>query len=78
MLGALGYRRVSDSEGFAGYGIEDGKDKLALVETENPGTARPGFHVAIAADSPGAVDDFHNAAIRHGAADNGAPGLRPQ
>jgi len=77
MLGALGYRCVYESEGFAGYGVEEGKDKLALMEIEDPGQARPRFHIALTAHSAGAVDAFHDAALRYGAKDNGVPGLRP-
>jgi len=77
MLGALGYRCVCESSGFAGYGVEEGKDKLALMEIEDPGQPRPRFHIALAARSTGAVDAFHAAALRYGAKDNGAPGLRP-
>ena len=36
-----------------------------------------GCHVAFAAPSREAVDAFHAAAIRMGATDEGAPGLRP-
>ena len=77
MLAALGYRCVCESEGFVGYGVEEGKDKLALKEVENPGIARPGFHLAIAAHSPDEVDAFHDAALLHGATENGLPGFRP-
>jgi catechol 2,3-dioxygenase-like lactoylglutathione lyase family enzyme len=35
-------------------------------------------HVALAADTRQAVDEFHAAAIAAGGRDNGAPGLRPQ
>ena len=76
-LGALGYRRVSAAPGFAGYGVEDGRDKFALMETPAAAPSGPGSHVAFVAPSREAVDDFHRAALEHGAADNGAPALRP-
>jgi catechol 2,3-dioxygenase-like lactoylglutathione lyase family enzyme len=76
-LATLGYRRVCSGPGFAGYGVDDGKDKLALMETPSPEAAGPGFHIALAAPSPGAVDAFHATALRHGARDNGSPGPRP-
>jgi catechol 2,3-dioxygenase-like lactoylglutathione lyase family enzyme len=76
-LAALGYRRVLDAPGFAGYGVEDGRDKLALKQTAQSEAAGPGFHLALAAPSRAAVDAFHAAALRHGATDNGPPGLRP-
>ena len=50
-LEPLGYRRVSSGPGFAGYGIQDGKDKLALKQTAPSVPAGPGFHIALAAPS---------------------------
>lgn len=67
-LGALGYRRVIDAPGFAGYGVEDGKDKLALRRTAHPSAAGAVFHLALAAPSREAVDAFHEAPLRHGRA----------
>lgn len=75
-LGALGYRRVVDAPSFAGYGLEEGEDKLGLKQTAPSQAAGPGFHLALAAPSRAAVDAFHAAALRHGAADNGRPALR--
>ena len=76
-LAALGYRRVVTAPGFVGYGVEDGRDKLALKQTAQSRAAGPGFHLALAAPSRAAVDAFHAAALLHGATDNGRPGLRP-
>lgn len=76
-LGALGYRRVCEAPGFAGYGVEDGHDKFALMETGSGGSRSPGSHLAFAAPSREAVDAFHRKAVQHGAADNGAPAMRP-
>ena len=76
-LAALGYRRVCDGPGFAGYGVEEGRDKLALQQTTPAAAAGPGFHIALSAPSCAAVDAFHAAALRHGATDNGPPGPRP-
>ncbi|EPX59037.1 Lactoylglutathione lyase [Cystobacter fuscus DSM 2262] len=36
-----------------------------------------GWHLALTASSRQAVDTFHAVALRMGAADEGAPGLRP-
>lgn len=83
-LAPLGYVRVwTDFEGdentqAVGYGEPGGGDKLALKQ--HPGAAvapGPGFHLAFSAPNREAVDRFHEAAIRHGGKDNGAPGLRP-
>ncbi len=75
-LAALGYRRVLDAPGFAGYGVQEGRDKLSLKETPQAEAAGRGFHLALSAPSRAAVDGFHAAALAHGASDNGGPGLR--
>jgi hypothetical protein len=41
------------------------------------GACGPGFHLAFAASSRQAVDDFHRAALAAGGFDNGKPGVRP-
>ena len=76
-LAALGYRQVSSSDGFVGYGVEDGKDKFAIKHAVPSASAGPRFHLAFAAPSRGAVDAFHRAALEHGAVDDGGPGPRP-
>jgi catechol 2,3-dioxygenase-like lactoylglutathione lyase family enzyme len=77
-LSALGYTRVWDDDTAVGYGLPGGGDKLALKL--RPGAAvapGEGFHLAFSAPSRDAVARFHEAALRHGGRDNGAPGLRP-
>lgn len=76
-LGALGYRIVAVNENFVGFGLTENEDKFALIQVEPTRAAGVGFHLAFAAPSREAVDQFHAAAISHGATDNGAPGLRP-
>ena len=82
-LKPLGYVRVwSDlrpgEKGQAvGYGSPGDGDKLALKQVPGDSLgAMPGFHVAFAAPSRSAVAEFHVAALRAGAIDNGPPGLR--
>ncbi|MEO8241098.1 MAG: VOC family protein [bacterium] len=77
-LAALGYRLVAEAAGFAGFGLEDGQDILALKAVQGAQAAGPGFHLAFSAPSRAAVDGFHRAALAHGGRDNGAPGLRTQ
>jgi catechol 2,3-dioxygenase-like lactoylglutathione lyase family enzyme len=77
-LATLGYRLVAEAAHFAGFGVEDGEDALALIAQTPAIAAGPGFHLAFAAPSRAAVDAFHAAALAHGATDNGAPGLRPR
>ena len=77
-LAPLGCVQVWSSAKGAGYGAPTGPDRLALFA--HPGAARapgPGFHLAFAAPSRIAVDDFYQQALRHGGHDAGAPGLRP-
>ena len=78
-LAPLGYVRVWTHETAIGYGRPGEGDKFAIKargkEIEIPG---PGFHLAFAAPSRGAVDEFHRAALASGGRDNGPPGLRPQ
>ena len=76
-LGALGFRRVFEHPTAVGYGLVDGQDLLCLKLRADAAAPGPGFHLAFAAPSRAAVRAFHAAALQHGGADNGAPGLRP-
>ena len=73
---AIGYRCVVRVPNAVGYGIADGEDKLLLTLNPRTSAASEGFHLAFAAPSQEAVDNFHRAALGHGARDNGKPGLR--
>jgi catechol 2,3-dioxygenase-like lactoylglutathione lyase family enzyme len=77
-LGALGFRRVFEYATAVGYGLVDGEDDLCLKLRPDAAAPGPGFHLAFAASSRAAVDAFHQAALRVGGQDNGAPGLRPE
>jgi catechol 2,3-dioxygenase-like lactoylglutathione lyase family enzyme len=48
-------------------GTKPGRDRLTT-----------GAHIAFPAPDEDAVDRWHEAALRHGATDNGPPGLRPE
>ncbi len=77
-LGALGYRRVFESRTDIGYGLVDGEDKFCLkFRPDNATAPADGFHLAFAAPSRAAVDQFHRAALEVGGRDNGSPGPRP-
>ncbi|HEX2012768.1 MAG TPA: VOC family protein [Roseateles sp.] len=76
-LGALGFRRVFEDETAIGYGLVDGQDLLCLKLRPGAAAPGPGFHLAFAAPTRAAVHAFHEAALRVGGLDNGAPGLRP-
>lgn len=76
-LHALGYRRVFEDDDAIGYGVADGEDLLCLKHCAGAAAPGEGFHLAFAATSRAAVDQFHAAALAVGGQDNGPPGLRP-
>ena len=77
-LGALDYRRVFEDDTAIGYGLVDDEDLLCLKLRPDAMPPGAGFHLAFTAPSRAAVRDFHQAALRVGGQDNGAPGLRPE
>lgn len=77
-LGALGYRRLFEGEGYVAYGADEPKFWVAqseLVPAANPAS---GLHFCFDAPSRSAVEAFHAAALASGGTDNGGPGLRPE
>ena len=82
-LAPLGFVRVwsdirpGEEDQAVGYGEAGSGDKLALKQHDTHRAPGPGHHVAFAAPSRAGVDAFHAAALTHGGADNGAPGMRP-
>ncbi len=78
VLSTLAYVRVWADDSAVGYGSPGGGDKLAIKLCRN-GVVAPGagVHLAFAAPTRETVAAFHQAALRHGGQDNGAPGLRP-
>jgi len=73
-LRPLGYEVVMEFGGFCGLGVKGKPDFwLAGEDAEHPVGAQ---HVAFSAPDRKAVDAFHAAALRAGAKDNGAPGVR--
>jgi catechol 2,3-dioxygenase-like lactoylglutathione lyase family enzyme len=77
VMGALGFRRVWISPNGVGYGLEEGKDKLALFPRADATPPGVGFHLAFDADDRAGVDRFHAAALLAGGTSVGPPGLRP-
>jgi catechol 2,3-dioxygenase-like lactoylglutathione lyase family enzyme len=79
VLATLGAARIMNMDRpevrISGYGRE-GKPSFWIAGTGAASASLPG-HVAFAAPDRSAVDAFHAAALAAGAADNGAPGLRP-
>jgi catechol 2,3-dioxygenase-like lactoylglutathione lyase family enzyme len=77
-LAPLGYTRVWADATAVGYGLPGGGDKLALkLRSGRRASSDPGFHLALAAHSQEAIQEFYAAALANGGRDNGAPGLRP-
>ncbi len=79
-LSPLGYGLVMEvpaeqtgGGGQAGFGAE-GRPKF-WIGTGSPISGR--MHIAFAAKTRAAVRAFYDAALKAGAKDNGAPGLRP-
>jgi catechol 2,3-dioxygenase-like lactoylglutathione lyase family enzyme len=79
VLSALGYVRQWTGERGAEYGPDGGEGKLAIFAAGDLARAPgAGWHLALGAEARSNVDAFHRAALDHGAADEGAPGLRPR
>ena len=79
VLAALGYVRLSENVRSVCYGPPGfkGESPFAIIkwgaDAKAPG---PGFHVAFAAASRDAVDQFHRSALEMGGVDEGLPGIR--
>jgi catechol 2,3-dioxygenase-like lactoylglutathione lyase family enzyme len=78
VLATLGYAKLETRPATIGFG----KRYTEFWLNHRPGMpAQPegsGAHVALRAASREMVDAFHAAALVHGGASDGAPGLRPQ
>ncbi len=71
VLPALGYRLIMEGLSGAGFG------KAGIPFWIKEGIPTPGVHIAFQSPDRASVDAFHAAALKAGARDNGAPGLRP-
>lgn len=79
ILAPLGYVRLFTNQRSIGYALPGATDESFAILAAGE-RARPpgeGWHVAFKAPTHEAVDAFHAAALRHGASDEGGPGLRP-
>jgi len=78
VLDAIGYAKLIDRPDSVGFG----KKYPEFWLNHRPDMARvaadTGVHVCVRADDAAAVDAFHTAALRAGAANDGPPGLRPE
>jgi len=84
-LQVLGYVRVwsdvrpGEQNQAIGYGRTGTGDRFAIkLAPSMKSGCGSGFHLAFAAPSRRAVDDFHREALAAGGLDNGGPGPRPR
>ena len=82
-LAPLGFALVMEvspeqNEGGKVWACGFGKNGKPEFWIGSDGKTTPPLHVAFVVDDRAAVRAFHEAALRAGGRDNGAPGLRPQ
>jgi catechol 2,3-dioxygenase-like lactoylglutathione lyase family enzyme len=81
VLAPLGLYRRKERPGAVGYGRDNRAAPVFwILDRVREGGALPGvgLHVSFEAPDRASVAAFHATALRHGGADAGAPGLRPQ
>lgn len=79
VLGALGFRRVYTGATAAGWGDDAGNEKFAIKKrVDAVNVPSRGFHLAFHARTKEDVHAFHEAGLKLGGRDNGAPGPRPE
>jgi len=78
VLAELGVKRTMGGDTMQGYGSDGDGPMLAVCRPYDgeAATRGNGTMVALTAQSREAVDKAHATALAHGAADEGAPGLR--
>ncbi|MBN8472426.1 VOC family protein [Corallococcus exiguus] len=77
VLTPLGCRRVLDFPNAVAYGRQFPEFWVQTPIDGKPATVGNGTHFCFLAPSKQAVDAFHQAALKAGATDDGAPGPRP-
>jgi catechol 2,3-dioxygenase-like lactoylglutathione lyase family enzyme len=80
VLGALGLIRRKQRDGAIGYGPDDVAPPIFWIHAREPGaaTAGVGLHISFRAKDRAEVHAFYDTALKLGATDAGAPGVRPQ
>jgi catechol 2,3-dioxygenase-like lactoylglutathione lyase family enzyme len=80
VLAPLDYELRDDRPETVGFGRR-GKPHSEFWLNARPGMAKvspdSGTHICLRTRTPGSIKAFYDAAIRLGASDDGAPGLRP-
>lgn len=77
VLEALGVQKLAVTDAFAAYGQDTVQFLLMKPENGAPYSTGNGTHICFAAETPGAVDRFHRAALAQGGTCEGEPGPRP-
>jgi catechol 2,3-dioxygenase-like lactoylglutathione lyase family enzyme len=78
VLGAIGYAKLIDRPESVGFGKKYPEFWLNHRPAMERVGSDTGMHVCVRAADAAAVDAFHAAALRGGAASDGPPGLRPE
>ncbi|MGD9920435.1 MAG: VOC family protein [Pseudorhodoplanes sp.] len=78
VLGMLGYAKLETRPATIAFGRRYSEFWLNHRAGMQHGAESSGAHVALRAASREMVDAFHAAALQHGGASDGPPGLRPQ
>ncbi len=78
LLGELGAKRVMDEETFIAWNARPGQPAISVIKPNdgNAATVGNGVMVAIACDSPAAVDKIYKKALELGGACEGPSGDR--
>lgn len=78
-LKALGYKRIVEFMPYGiGYGDKGPEFWVQLPHDAGAASAGNGVHVCFSAKNKKAVHAFHEAALKAGGTDDGAPGPRPE
>jgi catechol 2,3-dioxygenase-like lactoylglutathione lyase family enzyme len=80
VLATIGLKRIKEREGAIGYGTKAGFPPEFWILAQNHADAARsgiGLHISFRVASRGEVHAFHDAALRAGGKDAGAPGARP-
>lgn len=78
VLTLLGLRVLKANDHSAHYGVGDVMFSLERPVDGKPASPGNGVHIAFQARDRAMVDDFHATGLRHGGADAGTPGMRPE
>lgn len=76
VLKPLGYECLSESADSLGYGSKSVGLWINAAQHPVPPDEKSGLHFCFAAPSRKGVQQFHDAGLRAGGRDNGAPGVR--